>query len=312
LYTLAVPRESGFGGFTGNVGEIKFWGHEIGLNSKNLVGTFKWNTNFNIAFSDNKVLALSNLTDTLYSSTGIANTITTVGGRIGQFWGLVQEGVYVNQDDFDKSPKNVNSQVGAIKFKDINGDGVIKYGLDEGDRAIIGNPFPKFVYGITNNFSYKNFDLSVVANGSYGNDIARMTDQGTTNLDGVFNVLKEVKDRWRSPSNPGSGKYGKTTGSTNAERDFYHSRFIQDGSYLAIKNITFGYALPAKKLNGLSSARVYASVQQAFVFTKYKGANPEVSTDSNGGSAGSLTQGLDFSSYPVPRTFTVGINLNIQ
>jgi hypothetical protein len=297
----------------GNVGEIKFWGHEIAINSNNLTGAFKWNTGFNIAFSDNKVLALSGLSDRMYTGVGFpGRTITRVGGRIGQFWGLIQDGVYVDDADFNKSPKNINSQVGTIKFRDMNDDGVIKYGDEEGDRTVIGNPYPKFIYGITNNFMYKNFDLSIVATGSYGNDIARITDQGTANLDGVFNVLKEVKDRWRSPQDPGAGKYGKTTGSTADERDQFHSRFIQDGSYLTIKNITLGYNWPVKKIKAFSSLRLYTSVQQAFVFTKYGGANPEISTDENGNPPNSLAQGFDFSAYPVPRTFTIGINLNLK
>jgi TonB-dependent starch-binding outer membrane protein SusC len=313
LFSLAVPRESGFSNFMGNVGEIKFWGHEIAINSNNLTGALKWNTGFNIAFSDNKVLALSGLSDRMYTGVGFpGRTITRVGGRIGQFWGLIQDGVYVDDADFNKSPKNINSQVGTIKFRDMNDDGVIKYGDEEGDRTVIGNPYPKFIYGITNNFAYKNFDLSVVATGSYGNDIARITDQGTANLDGVFNVLKEVKDRWRSPQDPGAGKYGKTTGSTADERDQFHSRFIQDGSYLTIKNITLGYNWPVKKIKAFSSLRLYTSVQQAFVFTKYGGANPEISTDENGNPPNSLAQGFDFSAYPVPRTFTIGINLNLK
>lgn len=313
LFSLAVARESGFSNFMGNVGEIKFWGHEIAINSNNLTGALKWNTGFNIAFSDNKVLALSGLSDRVYTGVGFpGRTITRVGGRIGQFWGLIQDGVYVDDADFNKSPRNINSQVGTIKFRDMNGDGVIKYGDEEGDRTVIGNPYPKFIFGITNNFAYKNFDLSVVATGSYGNDIARITDQGTANLDGVFNVLKEVKNRWRSPQNPGAGKYGKTTGSTSDERDQFHSRFIQDGSYLTIKNITLGYNWPVKKIKAFSSLRLYTSVQQAFVFTKYGGANPEISTDENGNPPTSLSQGFDFSAYPVPRTFTVGINLNLK
>jgi TonB-dependent starch-binding outer membrane protein SusC len=313
LFGLSVPQESGFSTFTGNVGEVKFWGHEISVSSNNLTGEVKWNTNFNIAFSDNKVLALSGLSDRLYTSVGFpGRTITKVGGRIGQFWGLIQDGVYVDDADFNKSPRNINSQVGTIKFRDLNGDGVIKYGDEDGDRTVIGNPFPKFIFGITNSFAYKNFDLSVVATGSYGNDIARITDQGTANLDGVFNVLKEVKDRWRSPQNPGAGKYGKTTGSTSDERDQFHSRFIQDGTYLTIKNITLGYNLPVKNIKAFSNVRLYVSVQQAFVFTKYGGANPEISTDDNGNAPTSLSQGFDFSAYPVPRTFTAGFNINLK
>ena len=96
------------------------------------------------------------------------------------------------------------------------------------------------------------------------------------NLDGPFNVMKEVKDRWRSPDNPGAGLYGKTTGGTSRERDIFHSRFVYDGSNLTIKNITLGYTLPANLIKFVSRLRVYASVQQAFVFSKYKYGNPEV------------------------------------
>ncbi|MFC4210244.1 SusC/RagA family TonB-linked outer membrane protein [Pedobacter lithocola] len=312
LFSLPVPRESGFSSFFGNVGSIKFWGHEFAVTSNNLVGNFKWNTNFNIAFSDNKVLALSSLSNDLYVADGTARTITRVGERLGQFWGLIQDGVYKDQADFNNSPKSVNSQVGTIKFRDLNGDGVIKYGDAEGDRTVIGNPFPKFVFGFTNSFAYKNFDLAIVASGSYGNDIARMMDEGTTNLDGVFNVLKEVKDRWRSPQNPGAGKYGKTTASTGDDRAQFHTRFIQDGSYLTIKNITLGYTLPTEKITWLKSVRLYTSVQQAFTFTNYDGINPEIGTDLNGNAPSSLKQGLDYSAYPVPRTFTLGINVNLK
>lgn len=309
LFSLAVPRASGFTNFTGNVGEVKFWGHEFSLNTDNLVGKFKWSSNFNIAFSDNKVLELSGLSDKLYTGIGTARTITKVGERIGQFWGLVQEGVYTNLEDFESSPKHLNSQIGTIKFRDLNNDGFIRYGDEEGDRTIIGNPYPKFIFGLTNNFSYGNFDLAVVISGSYGNDVARLMDEGTANLDGVFNVLKEVKDRWRSESNPGEGKYGKTSGSTADDRAQFHTRFVQDGSHLTVKNITLGYTFSAEKIK-IQNARLYGSIQQAFVFTNYDGANPEIGTDFNGNPPNSLQQGLDFSAYPIPRTFTIGLNFN--
>jgi len=312
LFSLPVPLESGFSTFPGNVGEVKFWGHEFSVNTNNLTGKFKWSTNFNIAFSDNKVLKLSGLTDAIYTYSGAAETITKVGGRIGQFYGLVQQGVYVNQADYDSSPKNVNSQVGTVKYKDVNGDGVIKFGDTDGDKTILGNPFPKFTYGITNNLSYKSFDLSIVATGAQGNDIAVMSESGTTNLDGVFNVLKEVKDRWRSPENPGAGKYGKTTSATGDERDRLSSRFIRNGSYLALKNITLGYSVPVKNWKAVKSIRFYSSIQQAYVFTKYNGSNPEISTNVDGGAPSSLLQGFDFSAYPLPRTITIGLNLNLN
>ena len=310
LYSLSVPRESGFSNFMGNVGKLRFWGHEFSIVSHNLTGEFKWDTNFNISFSDNKVLELSGLSDQLIAWTGIISTITEVGGRIGQFYGMVQDGVYKDQSDYNNSPMAVDSEVGTIKFRDINDDGQITYDDVDGDKTIIGNPFPDFIFGITNNFYYKNFDLSVVASGSVGNDIATPMEQGMTNLDGLFNVLADVKDRWRSETNPGAGKYGKTTGGTGRERDQFHSRYVKDGSYLAIKNITLGYTFPANAIKYINSLRLYASVQNPFIFTSYPYGNPEVGVDFNGDSPSSLLQGIDYSSYPVPRTFTIGLNVS--
>lgn len=312
LFQIQVARESGFSNFQANVGNIQFWGHEFGLQTNNLIGKFKWSTNFNIAFGDNKVLALSTVSNRLYYYANSAETMTRVGGRIGQFWGLVQDGVYKDQTDYNNSPKAVNSRVGTIKFKDLNHDGSVSTADDGGDKTIVGNPFPKFIFGFTNTFSYKNFDFLVVCSGSYGNKIARMTDQGTANLDGVFNVLKEVKDRWRSPTQPGAGKYGTTMYNTGDERDLFHSRFIEDGSYLTIKNVTLGYTVPLSHSRAFRSIRVFASCQQAYVFTKYGGANPEIGMDSNGNPPNSLEQGLDFTAYPVPRTFTLGANISLK
>ncbi|CAN5696991.1 TonB-dependent receptor [soil metagenome] len=311
LYNVAVPQESGFTNFTGNIGELKFWGHEFTVNAKALTGEFRWTIDANISFNDNKVLALSDGVDRLYGGFGAFQTITTVGQRIGQFWGLVQEGVYVDQADFDKSPKATASEVGTIKYKDVNGDGIITYGGDSDDRTFIGNPFPKFIYGITNTFSYKNFDLSIVGSGSQGNDVAVMTDQGTTNLDGVFNVQKDVKERWRSPENPGNGRFGKTTSATFMERDWFSTRFISKANFFTIKNVTLGYNVPLKNSKTFKSVRVYSSVQQANVFTNYRGSNPEVSSSSNGGSGSTLNLGMDWGTYPVPRTYTFGVNVGL-
>lgn len=310
LYNLPIPQESGFSSFTGNVGKLKFWGHEFSLDTKNLVGEFKWNTNFNIAFSDNKVLALSGSSNQIVAYAERVSTITKVGGRIGQFYGPIQLGVYVDQNDFDSSPKMVDSQVGTIKFKDINGDNVITLTDVDGDKTEIGNPFPKFVFGFTNNFSYKNFDLSIVTSGTYGNKVWA-NEEGITNLDGVFNVLKAVKDRWRSPENPGAGLYGKSTGATEPDRS-NHSRSVYNGSHLTINNVTLGYNIRCATIKGISNLRVYGSIQNLYTFTKYPYGNPEAGVDQNGNSPSALLQGIDFSTYPVPRTFTLGISLTID
>ncbi len=308
LYNVAVAQESGFTNFNDNVGEIKFWGHEVSVSTKNMVGNLKWNTNFNISFNRNKVLALADGVERIYGGFGNYQTITKVGEPLGQFYGLIQEGVYKNAADFNSSPKATDSQIGTVKYKDVNADGKITYGGDNDDRTIIGNPFPTALIGITNTFFYKNFDLSIVGSGSFGNDILVLTDQGATNLDGVFNVLKNVANRWRSESNPGDGLYGKTTAATYMERDWLSTRFVSNGTFFTIKNITLGYNIPAKA-KYFKSARLYASIQQALVLTNYRGVNPEVSSSANGTGGSTLNLGMDWGTYPVPRTITVGVNI---
>jgi TonB-dependent starch-binding outer membrane protein SusC len=310
LYSVQIAQEAGFGNFFDNIGEIKFWGHEFSVTTRNTVGEFKWTTSANISFNRNKVLSLASGIDRVYGN----QHITQVGHPFGQFYGMVSEGMYKNQADVDKSPIIPGrSKPGTIKLKDVNGDGLITYGGDQDDRTIIGNPFPDFTYGIVNNISYKNFDLSIVGSGSQGNELWVRHLYSTANLDGVFNMVKEAKYRWRSEANPGKGFYGTTVGGgnfTGVERDWNNSRFVADASFFTIKNVALGYTLPSK-IKYFKSARVYASVQQLYVFTKYWGGpNPETSAQGDGnGDGGNLSQGVDLSNYPVPRTWTVGINL---
>jgi TonB-linked SusC/RagA family outer membrane protein len=311
LYNVQVAQESGFSFFTDNIGEIKFWGHEFSLTTKNLNGKLSWTTNANISFNRNKVLALADGIDRVYGTVHI----TKVGQPFGQFYGLVADGVYLNAADLAKNPQIPGrSTVGSIKIKDMNGDGVITYGGDKDDRVIVGNPFPKFTYGITNTLQYGNFDFTIVGSGSYGNQLWVRHLYSTANLDGVFNMVKEVQYRFRSEANPGKGFYGTTVGGGNVtgiERDWNNSRFVADASFFTIKNITLGYNIGIKN-KIFNSARLYASIQQVYIFTKYWGGpNPETSAQGDGnGDGGNLSQGVDLSNYPVPRTYTFGINLN--
>jgi TonB-linked SusC/RagA family outer membrane protein len=312
LYNVQVPRESGFSSFSDNIGEIKFWGHEFGINTINTTGKFKWTTNANISFNKNEVLSLAEGIDRVYAN---GTHITQVGQPFGQFYGHLSDGNYLNQADLDSSPQVPGrSTVGSIKLLDLNGDGVITRGGDEDDRAVMGSPFPDFVYGITNTVKYGNFDFSVLATGSQGNELLVRHLFSTTNLDGVFNLLREVKDRFRSPENPGVGKYGTTVGGGNVtgiERDWVNDRFVADASYLNIRNITLGYQLP-KLEKYVKSARIYGSIQNVHIFTKYWGGpNPEISVQNNGqGDGGNLASGVDLSGYPVPRIVSIGLNVN--
>jgi TonB-dependent starch-binding outer membrane protein SusC len=316
LYSVQIPQESGFTNYFDNIGEIKFWGHEFSVTSKNTVGKLRWTTNANISFNRNRVLALADGIDRVYGTFHI----TQVGQPFGLFYGMVKQGYYQNAEELKNSPIIPGrSAVGTIKLKDVNGDGVITYGGDKDDRAIIGSPFPKFTYGLTNTLQYGNFDLSVTGSGSYGNQLWVRHLYSTANLDGVFNLVAGVKDRFRVSSNgtvitPGAGQFGATNGGgnyTGIERDWNSSQFLANASYFTIKNITLGYNIGAMN-RFFKSARLYASVQQVYVFTKYTGGpNPETSAQGDGnGDGGNLSQGVDLSNYPVPRTYTLGINLN--
>ncbi|MDO1445500.1 TonB-dependent receptor [Rhodocytophaga aerolata] len=311
LYSVQIPQESGFGNFNDNIGEINFWGHEVALNTVNLDGKLRWTTSANISINRNKVVALAEGIDRVYGTFHI----TQVGKPFGQFYGHQAQGVYMNAEDLANSPQVPGrSTVGSIKLTDQNGDGIITNGGDFDDRVIIGNPFPKFTYGITNSFNFGKFDLSIVGSGSYGNQLLVRHLYSTANLDGVFNLVDEVKYRFRSPENPGKGFYGTTVGGGNVtgiERDWMNSRFIADASFFTIKNITLGFNI-GQVTKFIRSARVYASVQQVYVFTKYWGGpNPETSAQGDGnGDGGNLSQGIDLSNYPVPRTYSLGVNLN--
>ncbi|MBE9462862.1 SusC/RagA family TonB-linked outer membrane protein [Dyadobacter subterraneus] len=326
LYSVQIAQEAGFGNYNDNIGEIKFWGHEFSLTTRNTVGAVKWTTNANISFNRNKVLALSDGIDRVYGDVNI----TQVGHPFGQFYGLIKDGYYTTQEQLKTTPVVPGrSAIGVIRYKDLNGDGVITNGGDKDDRTIIGNPFPKFTYGLTNSVSYKNFDLSVTGSGSFGNQLYVQHLYSTANLDGVFNMVAGVKDRFRVKNSidpvtkqpvattiitEGKGMFGATNNGgnyTGLERDWASTQFLANASYFTIKNVTLGYNIGIKnKL--FKSARLYASVQQLYVFTKYWGGpNPETSGQPDGtGPGNNLSLGRDYSNYPVPRTWTVGINLN--
>lgn len=314
LIDTQIPFSSGFGAATINGGEILNHGVEFVLNSNNIsTKDFNWSTNFNIAFNRNKVLSLEGDSDFILSGLsgeGNPTHITKVGEPIGQFYGYVIEGVYANQEDFENSPKHSSSVVGSIKYKDVNGDGVIEA---VNDFDVIGNPYPDFNFGFTNTLSYKDFDLSVVIDGQSGGELMVGANQFLDNIDGIFNVTTDVLNRWRSPENPGNGVTPTTNGARVIYRDV-NSGWIEDASFLRFRNITLGYTIPTNlidKQNFLTRARLYFSTNNLLTLTNYSKGNPQVSSSSNrGGGPTSLAPGLDFTSYPLAKTFTFGVNLS--
>ena len=305
LYQIDIPYSSGFSNIQSNIGKFHFWGHEFTLQTRNMVGKFNWSTDFNITFDRNKVLKLgTNDTPIGGYNLQLDYNRTAVGKPLGMFYGFVYDGVYMTQEEYDSQPKHATSAIGTVRMKDVNGNGVID--LVE-DRTYIGNPNPDFLYGITNSFNWNNFDASIVISGSVGNDIIDATYEWTENLEGVFNVRKEVAERWRSEDNPGNGKIPRTLVGTSALFRLTNSRWVFDGSYLMVKNITLGYTIPLKTNSYVRSLRLYLTGQNLLTLTKYPGMNPEVS---QGGTGGLNYYGVDHTAYPVSRVYTVGANIS--
>jgi TonB-linked SusC/RagA family outer membrane protein len=304
LYNIDIPNQAGFGSIRSNIGQFNFWGHEFALETKNFTGDFRWNTSFNITFNRNKAVKLGT-NDTPIGSYGQMNMgdvhRTEAGQPLGQFYGYINDGVFMTQAEYEAGPKMSTSMVGTVRYKDLDGNNII----DMNDRTFIGDPNPDFIYGITNEFYWKNFDANLVMAGAVGGDIFDAQLEWTECLEGVFNVRKELAERWRSEENPGNGQIPRTRSGAMEQFRYYNSRYVKDGTYLMVKNLTVGYTVPIKT-KYIKGVRVYASGQNLLTLTNYTGMNPEVS---NNGSDG-LRQGLDFSSYPIAKTFSIGVNLN--
>lgn len=328
LYRSRIPASSGFATQLRNIGSTSSKGLEITLNSVNVRNkNFSWNTSLNFAFNKTKVLELSdNETSMIVPSyTSTNDYILQVGQSVGNMYGWIQDGLY-QVSDFNYDPTtNVSTlksgvvstgvalKPGFLKYKDLNGDGKI----DNNDRTILGNGNPTFTGGLNNTFSYKGVDLSVFINFVTGNKVynANKLNQGI----GLYsNAFSYQKDRWTTlnasgqlatPAEQEALNQGKTIprgiGSSGAG---LYDRMIEDGSFLRINNVSLGYTLPKRWLNSvkISSARIYVTAYNLYVFSKYSGYDPEVSVIRN-----ALTPGVDFSAYPRAKSFVAGINISL-
>lgn len=322
LLRATLPTSSGYTTAFKNVGAVANRGLEITLSTININRKdFQWNSSFNISFNRNKVLALAEDQQTLLSTTNWDNAYTNIPSYIakiaeplGLMYGFIWEGVY-QYSDFNRSstgeyllkdnvPANgsarQNIQPGDIKYKDINGDG----NVNASDYAVIGNSLPLHTGGFTNNFTYKQFDLNIFFQWSYGNDIQNMNRhvfEGNALGKRFLQQYESYTDRW-SPDNQASSNY-RTGGFSVAG---YSSRTIEDGSFLRLKTVSLGYNIPKTLLDKLKikTARIFLSGQNLYTWTKYKGLDPEVSTYNS-----VLTGGFDYSAYPRARTVAFGANL---
>jgi TonB-linked SusC/RagA family outer membrane protein len=302
LYPDPIPLASGYGSIQSNVGQFNIWGHEFTLTTRNFTGDFTWTTDFNISFNDNKVVSLLNNTPIGGTNRYSDYNRTAVNHRIGELYGYVFLGLYMNQNDYNKYPKEATSAIGTARMKDVNGDDTINIS----DETFLGRTSPRYTYGMTNNFTYKNFDLGVTIAGQVGNKIMNTNMQNLHNLDGIFNITKDMQNRWRSPTDPGNGLVPRTLSGTTELYRLTNSSWVFSGDYLAVKNITLGYTIGARALRYIKGIRVYASAQNVFMFTRYPGQNPEVNDNKDS----QTVAGTDNGSYPVPKALLIGANIN--
>ena len=311
LLNVPVAEFSGFSTVPMNIGKVNNKGVEFAISTTNTWGDFTWNNRFNISANRNEVKDLGGVDEMITTSESVT-FITKVGEPIGNYYTLVTDGVFANQAEIDNSKNPDKSQrkyayvsgakPGDFRFKDMDGN----MEIDENDRTITGNYMPKFTYGFSTDFKYKWFDLSVALQGVQGNKIANIFRRYIDNMEGGNNCQVDALDRWQSESNPGSGYVVRANRSATGMNGTTSTWHIEDGSYMRIKNITFGYTLPKSLLTnvGISRARVYFSTQNPFTFTKYSGYNPEVNMK-----GGSLTPGIDYGTYPLSKSFVFGLNV---
>jgi TonB-linked SusC/RagA family outer membrane protein len=312
LLNNVIPAITGFSNQTVNQGNVRNNGIEIALGATPVQGNFTWDVNLNLAFNRNKVLALNENGDRILAGNNDNNPthISVVGKPVGQFFGYVFDRLYTAEDMADPAiVKTPQVYEGNVKYKDLDGDGIIN---DILDYTILGNPHPDFIYGLTNSFTYKGLSLNVIVNGQYGGQVMNGLRQTVDNLQGFFNVTQEWATRWRSPEQPGDGVHYGVPKLTPSLGHRVSTLWVEDASFLRISNVTLGYTIPSKLIapaRFIQNCRVYLTLQNPVTFTNYGGANPEAQSD-HANVSPILAPGFDMTSYPLVRTASMGINLS--
>lgn len=274
-------------GFNSNIGTLENKGVELTLNTQNIKSdNFSWDTSFNISFLKNKILSINYVP--VYD---VAN-IETVGETAVRFTPGVAVGSF-----FGYKVDRVDPLTGAIKYKDLDGDGNVFSDIDPDDRTFIGNPNPKFTAGLTNHFKYKNLYLDVLLTASYGNDILNASRMDLELMNDFKNQSTAVLNRWTTP-----GQITNVPKANDPNAMHISDRFVEDGSYLRLKSVTLGYNFK-NLFKGISNLNVYVTGQNLLTWTKYSGLDPEVNAFSS--SPGII--GVDYGTYPQVRTFIFGI-----
>lgn len=310
LTQIAIPRTAGTGTipFT-NIGEVENKGIDVGLNYRDKIGNFRYQIGLSVGHYKNKVIKLNNDPNaTIFGFTTRLPAIsaTKAGLPIASYYGYIVDGIIKDDAEAAASPKfGTYTRAGVFKFRDVNGDGVIT----AADRTIIGNPHPDFTYGINLNLGYKNFDLAIFGQGVQGNEIFNYVKYWTD-----FNTFQGNRskamlyDSWKQPGDDAKLPRLNSGDATSQQISTY---FIEDGSYLRLKNIQLTYTLPNSitKKAGLSNVQVYLQGQNMFTFTKYSGLDPDINLRTSGNDNQDIHMGIDEGAYPVAKSYLVGLRL---
>lgn len=304
LWNISTPSSVGFSSIFKNIGSLENKGLEVALGADVLTGEFKWNTQMNWSRNRNKVLEIPGYTPstqgTLSGHLKVNGSWLEPGLPVG-VWNLLKfDGVFQNEAQLAAGPRSTanNDKLGDARFVDKNGDGKINY---TDDRMIVGDPNPDFIYGWTNNFSFKGFDFSVYLQGSQGNDIINI-QRAETNISGPWgNQRREILNRW-TPSNTNTNipRARVTVDPLLLQSDW----LIEDGSYMRVKTMTLGYTFT--KIPYVSSLRLYVTGQNLFTLTDYSGFDPEVNSQGNS----NLQLGVDYNAYPSAKAVLFGLNVS--
>lgn len=301
LVPMSVPITTGYSDIdvpSINAGKVRNKGVELTVSSFNLRGAIEWNTDFNISYNKNEVISMNDGVP-LFVGNDINMTkvqVNSEGHPIGSFYGYVTNGIFQNQQEVDRYAIQVpgGTAPGDIRFRDLDNNGVI----NADDRTYIGNPSPEWTFSMNNTFAYKEFDLQIFLQGVAGNDIYNANRIWQESMSIPQNQTTKVLDRWTGEGT--SNSVPRAIYSDPNQNVRHSNRFIEDGSYLRVKNLTLGYTLP-KSISQkayLSMARFYISCQNLLTLTKYSGFDPEVNVS-----------GVDLSTYPVTRTLSMGVNV---
>ncbi|QJW92347.1 SusC/RagA family TonB-linked outer membrane protein [Spirosoma taeanense] len=305
LLNVPVPTLTGYASQLQNIGQVENKGMEYLLRTRNLTGKLKWSTDFNMSFNRNKVLALGPDQRPIYAGAPNANNtfVTTIGLPVATFYGYLYDGVFKNQAELDAAPHLANDRPGDPRYIDVNKDGVI----NASDKTYLGNNQPRFIFGFSNDFAYKGFDLNVQLTGSQGAKLFSFFNRMVGIYHGDRNGLTKLNDRWRSEENPGSGMILRANRDPKGLQKEPSSYWVEDGSFVRIRNLSLGYTFNSALIQKIhvKGLRAYLTGQNLYTFTKYPGFDPETSSQGDG-----LSRGGDYLGYPSARTIILGLNVS--